>query len=515
MASTSRILFIFSLFFGIAQAEDLIPEGKIVLAHYMTKMVPGDSGERVWADPDLHDPNGKTAALGGLYLTLPMWATERPKMSLEEAVEFEIRAAKQLGVDGFQFYYPLFRTPRPLADYNRIIAAFIEAADARHPGFSVCLCPSIGGAHPDLAESDRIEIWGSAIQQLLDETGDSPAWLRTKSGALLFYHWVNDSFADGVPHLAQTAAQVEKIAAAFDRLAKRAGAEIDWVFHLRRTERDPAYLDSVLENFPAVWSWVEADDEPDFWDHVAGRCRESGTAYTQTVYPDYFTSKVYEIGDQHYRLLAVDEALEIGPAGLERHYRQTDLARGQTNLLRAAIERDAEIINYATWNDWPEGQHLGPEATHNFGPSILLRHFAAEWRGEKSPFSDEDVAIAFYKKHPSMAAAEFQIAIDVKSARDEPEAEDEIQIVTILRSPAVLSLNGSEIGEVEAGFRISAAAIPDSGEVKIELKRDGEIFLELNPPQRISKSPKRIDRLTYSFSSRFRKEFEALFGSEN
>jgi hypothetical protein len=493
-------------------AESLVPEGKLVLAHYMTKMVPGASGERIWASPELHDPAGSTAALGGLYLTLPMWAVLRPEMSLEAAVDFEIRCARRMGVDGFQFYYPFFKTLEPMRDYNRIVREFVRVAALRHPGFKVTLCLSLGGEFTELKEAQRVELWGGALKELLDETGASPVWLRTRSGALLFYHWVTDGFVDGVGHLAERPEHVEKMAAAFARLAKRSGHAMDWVFHVRRTADDAPYIDAILRRFPAVWGWVEVDDEPAFWDRLAKRCAEKGVAFTQTVYPDYFTSKVYRLNDEHYQMLSEQEALKLGPQRIERHYRQTDLARGQARLLQSAITRGAQLINYATWNDWPEGQHLAPEASHNFGPSLLLRHFAAKWRGQPSPF--KNVAAVFFKKHPSTVAPARAIAVKVKSRRNDPAAEDEVQLVSILSAPARCVFNGADAGPVAAGFRITSLSLPKDGPMRVQLLRadDGKPMLDFSTPLGITRSPLRVDRLTYSYSCDFDGEFRALFG---
>ena len=497
---------------SFAADTSLLPEGKLVLAHYMTKMVPGTSGERVWASPELHDPNGSTAALGGMYLTLPMWSVLKPDLSLEDAADFEIRCARQMGVDGFQFYYPFFKSPEPLRDYNRIVRAFLHAAETRYPGFKITLCLSLGGQFSELKEPQRLEIWGTALKELLDETASSPAWLRTRAGSLLFYHWATDGFADGVPELATTPEHVAKIAAAFERLATRCGQPIAWVFHVRRTEHDAAYTDAILQHFPAVWGWVEVDDDPAFWDRFAKRCTEKGVAYTQTVYPEYFTSKVYALGDKTYRLLPAAEALKLGTQGIERHYRQTDLAKGQARLLQAAIDRNAQIINYATWNDWPEGQHLAPEANHNFGPSLLLRLFAAKWRGQPPPLND--VAAVFFKKHPSTSAPAHPIAVQVKSRRNDPAAEDEVQLVTQLSAPARCAFNESDTGIIAAGFQITALPLPKDGPMRIRLfrEKDATALIDFTTPIGITRSPARIDRLTYSYSSNFVEEFRALFG---
>ncbi|MEY4485069.1 MAG: hypothetical protein RL693_2521 [Verrucomicrobiota bacterium] len=491
----------------------LVPEGKLVLAHYMTKMVPGGSGERDWASPELHDPKGSTAALGGLYLTLPLWSVLKPDLSLEEAVDFEIHCARQMGVDGFQFYYPFFKTEAPLRDYNRIVRAFVQTAAKKYPGFKIALCLSLGGEYPELKEAQRIEIWGAALKELLNETATSPAWLRTRSGSLLFYHWATDGFADGADHMATTPEQIEKVAGAFAKLATRSGQAIDWVFHVRKTENDPPYIEAILKNFPAVWGWVEVDDDPAFWDRLAKRCAETGVAYTQTVYPEYFTSKVYALGDKHYQLLPVTEALKLGTGGIERHYRQTDLARGQARMLQSAIDRNAQIINYATWNDWPEGQHLAPEANHNFGPSLLLRHFAAEWRGQPSPLKDK--AILFFKKHPSTAQPPNPIAVKVKSRRNEPTAEDEVQLVTNLTSPARCEFNGRDAGQVSAGFQITSLPLPADGPMHVRLlnHETDKAIIDFTTPLGLTRSPLRVDRLTYSYSSNFTEEFRALFGN--
>lgn len=489
------------------RAEPLVSE-KLVLAHYMTRMVPSPEGERVWDSPELYDPQGRTAAIGGLYLSLPMWTQKRPNMSLSEAVDFEIRTARAMGVDGFQFYYPFYQKSVALDSYNEIIREFIRVADARYPGFKVSLCLSLGGRYPEMTEAERVETWGSAIQRLLQDTAASPAWLRTRDGALLFYHWATEGFAEEVHHMARTADEVKAVAGAFQKLAKYCGEEIAWVYHVRKLGYDPDYVSAILTHFPAVWGWVESDEESEFWDDLAKHCEQEGVAYTQTVYPDYFTSKAYARGDEHYQLLSVDEALQRGEEGIERHYRQTDLAKGQALLLQAAIDRKAQIINYATWNDWPEGHQLAPEINHNFGPSLLLRHFAAKWRGEPRPF--EDVAIAFFKKHRSTATPTHSIHVKVKSRRNDPVAEDEVQLVTILSAPAEVVCNGSS-RQVPEGFTITSFPMPEDTRVKATVIRNGRVAAELETPVEITSNPNRTDRLTYSYSSRHDQELNRVF----
>ena len=49
---------------GILSADD----EKLVIAHYMTDMVPETRRRPIrWVEPELADPNGSSAAVGGLH----------------------------------------------------------------------------------------------------------------------------------------------------------------------------------------------------------------------------------------------------------------------------------------------------------------------------------------------------------------------------------------------------------------------------------------------------------------
>lgn len=101
----------------------------------------------------------------------------------------------------------------------------------------------------------------------------------------------------------------------------------------------------------------------------------------------------------------------------------------------------------------------------------------------------------------------------VKGARDQPEAEDVVQIVTLLTAPAQLVLKERDLGVVEGGFRITTAAYPeDDGPLRLQIIRGDDQIVDFTTPIGITHSPRRTDRLTYSYSSRFPEEFRAIFG---
>lgn len=484
---------------------------KLVIAHYMTDMVPRtDRPLSRWINPELADPNGSTATLGGIHQTVPMAALHLKDADLTKAVDFEIRAARQLGLDGFQFYYPLTDNTRLLTHaYNPIIREFIRLSDQRYPGFRISICLSHPFTGKPVPEAERIAKWSEPVRQLLADTSKSKAWLRTVRGSLLLYLWVGDQLAEGVGNLAYNREQMNRVGAAYRKFSKAVGTPIDYVYQVRRPEIDPPYVDAILKNFHAVWGWTASEENIEFWDYLAKRCKQAGVVYTQTVYPDYYTSKVYRKGKHDYNFLTTKQAIETGVEGLERHYRVTDLAQTQIKLLQRAIKHDVPIINYATWNDYPEGHHLAPEAAHNFGPSLLLRHFKRQWKtGTQTVERDE--AIVFFKKHRHDAKPRFQIALEIKSANKDVANEDRIELVTLLTEPAECFINVRSFGIVPAGLQVNS--IPSApGAARVRIEREGKTIISFETPVAITEKPLRTDRLTYSYSSAYDREFKKLF----
>ena len=484
---------------------------KLVIAHYMTDMVPQTNRTPIrWVDPELADPRGSTATVGGLHQTKPMAFLHLPNMDLVQAVDFEIRAARQLGVDGFQFYYPLVDNTATLAPrYNQIIRTFIQLSETRYPGFRVSLCLSHPNSQKATSEAERIALWSPSIRNLVQATRDSPAWLRTDSGSLLFYLWVGDALADGVGNLAQSAEQVRKVGQAYQRLSRAIGTPIEYVYQVRRPELDLIYIDSIARTFSAVWGWTASEENIAFWDGLAYCCKETGCLFTQSVYPDYYTSKVYRKGSTNDAVLPNARALKIGLAGIERHYRITNLAGTQIQLLRRAIKHDVRIINYISWNDFPEGHHLAPEVNHNFGFSLILRYFKERWKNPAVRL-EEDQAIVFYKKYRHDVQPDYSVTLKIKSANKDLASEDRVELVTLLREPAICYLNEKPLGLVREGLQIHS--IPSQpGPVRVRIVRRGQQVIRFQAPELISGTPFRTDRLTYSYSSVFQREFDRLF----
>src|ERR1700761_1781142 len=99
---------------------------KLVIAHCMTNIIRYQGHEYEDSCNPLYYPEkgNITETLGGLTQVKPMDNELRAGMTLDQAVEFEMRAALRSGIDAFQLYYPLGTN-----SWDEIIKAYFRVAE--------------------------------------------------------------------------------------------------------------------------------------------------------------------------------------------------------------------------------------------------------------------------------------------------------------------------------------------------------------------------------------------------
>lgn len=139
---------------------------KLVIAHCMTNII-RFKGHKLEdsCDPDYYTAgNNITGVFGGLTQVNVLEDPVLKNASLEEAVEFEMRAAIRSGIDGFQFYYTLGNTGD-----DSIIEAYLRVATKKKIDFKFTFCIS----HPSgSTERAKIESFARRINGILDAAGD-------------------------------------------------------------------------------------------------------------------------------------------------------------------------------------------------------------------------------------------------------------------------------------------------------------------------------------------------------
>ncbi|HEY4147784.1 MAG TPA: endo-1,3-alpha-glucanase family glycosylhydrolase [Chitinophagaceae bacterium] len=478
---------------------------KCVIAHCMTNII-RYKGHKLEdsCDPGYYSSTGNsTASLGGLTQVNVLEDPVLREASLDQAVEWEMRAALRTGIDGFQFYYPLGNT---ISD--TIIRAYLRVATQKKIPFKFTLCIS----HPSgSTEAQKIAAFATRINSILDDAGrNNDHWLRTPDGRLIVYMWYGENLAD-IPAAQHDFTEAYYVARAYKRLADAVHEKFACIFSINENISD-ARLADYLDYFPATWVWTLPYSDQYIGKKIAAASRRRHRTFTGSAFADFYTSKLLQKGSWNMYHQAAD-AVAAGIGGVERKYIATGLSLNFRKLLEFAISEDAPIINIITWNDYPEGHHLAPEANHNDGFAQLLLYYKQLWKKENPLPGSKEIAIAFFKKYRHDAEpSPYNIPVVAFQQETIPwAAEDSIEVVTLLRQPATLLLNGNSF-QVAAG--LVATRIPSRpGAITVQVNRNGHSILNLAPPEWITAKPYRTDRLTYAISSDYSRFHEDIFGN--
>jgi hypothetical protein len=209
----------------------------------------------------------------------------------------------------------------------------------------------------------------------------------------------------------------------------------------------------------------------------------------------------------------VEDAVKAGIPNVDRKYVITGLSYNFRKLFEFGISHNVSIMNVITWNDYPEGHHLAPEANHNYGFSVLLNYYKNSWKGMPSPYGDRDVAVSFFKKYKhTVKPMPYDIPVVSFEEGALPEKyEDSIDVVTILPASASLRVNGQTV-PVNAGLQSTRFA-SRPGPVEVAVLRNNKPAVLFTTPEWITDKPYRADRLTYIISSEDAAYHHYLFGT--
>ncbi len=481
-----------------------LTDKKLVIAHCMTNII-RYKGHKLEdsCDPAFYSPDSNISApLGGLTQVKVMADEYLSSASLDEAVEFELRAAIQSGIDGFQFYYTLGND-----SWDEIIRAYFRVVKAKNIDFKFTFCIS----HPSgTNEETRIADFARRMNSILDEVGrNDPHWFRTPDGRLIIYTWYGDSLADIPADLKGLPAQYY-IANAFTKLENAVQEKFACIISINeQISKDK--LNHYLDYFPAVWLWTLPFTDHYIGNMVAAECKKRKRVFTGSTFPDFYTSKLLKKGSWDMFHFAAD-AVKAGIAQTERKYIVTGLSYNFRKQFEFAIDNDVPVMNIITWNDYPEGHHLAPEINHNDGFSILLQYYKSVWKNQSSPYAGKDIVVAFYKKYNhSTTPSPYNIpVVEIEKAGVPVKYEDSIEVVSILKERGDIVVGGKK-RTVDAGLQAVKFA-PVAGAVEVSLQRNNNEVEKLVCPEWRTDKPYRTDRLTYTFSNQSASFYKTLFG---
>ncbi|GHT38198.1 hypothetical protein FACS189427_12130 [Planctomycetales bacterium] len=501
-----------------------VTDKKIVLAHFMTgAFVRASQFRDRFLSYEDFVPDSITANVGGESQILPQDYYFNFNKSSVEAAAFHIKAAKRLGIDGFQFFYPFPPGEVFQKNYNNIIIDFFKAAETAGVDFkfSLCLC----SPPMDKPEDEKIEVFAKGFREILDAVGENNRfWTKTPDGRFLTYLWVGDMLTDAVKEAGwdfrkKADTVVPRIAYAYEKLSHKIGIDQAYIYQIRWVD-DPNYITRSLEYFPAVWNWTENMSNKQDWLNLAKLCKEKKRTFSQGVYPDYYGSKLYRKDKNGYDMYHfLKDVKNLKPEDVEHDYYYAGITDVYLDFLERILTTDTPLVSFITYNDYAEGHHLAPEINHNFGFAVLFNHYKNIWQGHPEK-NDKEFAVLAYKKYRHDIVPEpFDISFRGKNNQRflfEPETDDFIHIVTYLKKPAEIVLNGKKIATAEGNGKIEVFKVPAlPGKVELQVKRHNETFLQLAGTEWITDKPFRTDRLTYCISTEYENYYSDIFGKDS
>ena len=530
---------------------------KLVMAHHMTGVAPLLNPQM---DLRAYYPDGSTAQVGGLNMTAPMLLFNTPKniadmpvaslsfnnpaylAYLDQFAEHEVRSAKLLGVDGFEFFFPAALSPNDAKRYQLMIEKYFAAADRLNLEFYFTLdiahfAPVAGLPNGADSENKRLDSYAQNILQVMNSPAikDSKHWLRAPDGRFVFYTWKAVPISPTVKSIPQllaskrgVRAEVEDVARAFDALEAKIGKPCAFVFRIEdlreNTPQSREFVESLLDYFPALTGWFPTylkEDTQD-WDFIRARCKARGRTFIQNAYPEMYMSKL-DSKSKNKRIFSPLQLKGLPISDFTRNHVAGGLSKNFRQQLQIGVDEDLGAIDLVTWNDFLEGHHLAPELNHDFGFAILLNYYKKLWRGQSAEQAiDKDVAIVFYKKHALNAlASRFNIPTTKMSWSSMSQQEweqlekddDHIEIVTLLTQEATLFFRGKKVGTVPRGLHSTVLPLTP-GQVSLQVQRNNKTFIDLVAPEWITDKPYRNDRLTVSYSSESATFYQEIYGKD-
>lgn len=499
---------------------------KYVMAHFMTGAFVRDSEfrDRFLSYEDFA-PDGITANVGGESQILPIDYYFNFKKTPIEAATFHIKAAKKLGIDGFQFFYPFPPGEQFQLNYDNTIIDFFKAAETAGVDFkfSICIC----GPPMDKPEDEKIEVFAKGFRRILDAVGeDNKFWAKTPDGRMITFLWVGDMLTDAVREAGwdfrkKAETVVPRIAYAYEKLAHKIGVDQAYFYQIRWVD-DADYVRLALEYFPGVWNWTENMQHKEAWLNLAKQCKNNKRTFSQGIYPDYYGCKLYP-KKPGTMLHFLKQVAEIKPEDVQHDYYHAGVTDVYLDYLKRMVETDSPIISFITYNDYAEGHHVAPEINHNFAFSVLFNHYKNIWLGTPEKNDTEFAVLAYKKYRDEIVPDPFNIDVKPMHAPDtffDPSTDNFIHAVTFLKKPADVMLNGRKIGkakgkgEIEV-FKVSMQDVVKSGKVELTILRNDKPTIQLTGTEWITEKPFRTDRMTYAVSSEYETYYSDIFGKES
>lgn len=376
---------------------------------------------------------GKFLAEGGYIRERPLPRRPRPEPNWAVLdMGDEIKAAHDIGLDGFQFN---IGSVEPKSVYMVSLRNMIEAANAGPAGFKIAL-----SLDADILKNTSVDLIAAAVLEL----AKNPGVARHSDGRLLL-----GAFAPEQWETRRWKEVLQKLSA---------GGEKVYFF--------PTFLD-VAKTF----EFIDLIDGASMWGadrlseikrlkRVARQTKKAGKAWASPVWPQDFRPKNRWFAEA----------------------RNSELFRASW---QAAMEVDSDAVNICTWNDYSEGSEIRPSTSIQYAFYDLASFYIAWFKSGARPAVTEDILYYFHRIESTEAAGTgtaqpFRFSSGFLNRLTNPACND-IELLAFLKEPGeieIVTAKGSSRLKAKSGITsFRTPLVP--GKVSFRINRGNKIVLSL------------------------------------
>lgn len=443
--------------------------------------------------------------LNGRYRTQqPEIAFMLNPMLTEDALAYEIQAAKKMGIDGFKFPI-LVATNRYYTDrFIRIITQYVNTAEKRGIDFTFSIQLMLQRNKEKMTEEEMYLTMEKRLGELLKNTKYSSKWLRNNKEEIVIFTKETDDILDetnklSVKEFVENPELFVQIKAVFDRLEASSGTEIAFVYE-SKFPFNVKYNSEILNHFSAVSQNKYTMAYKKGVVSLRELCKRKNKPFIQNVFPDQLSSQMVL---KHNNRKVIENSSTSKKLDLKEVFVRTQclkLSGTYRELLEDAVKNDVEMIDVSSWNYFDEGSHIAPEAHHGYGYGLLLKYYKQLWLNNDNVKADKEVLMTSYKTYHSDFNKDTNVEVKYGVKFFEVGSEDSIEVVTLLNEPADVFCNGEYLGMAPAG--VHAFYVEHRlGSVNVSVKRGSKQIMGYTTPKEIIDEPEKMDWMTYTFTN--------------
>ncbi|KXX67177.1 hypothetical protein [Flammeovirga sp. SJP92] len=416
---------------------------------------------------------------GKLRMCIPLVSQLWVPLTLDDALAHEIRMAKKMGINTFRFPFFISNTNSYTDSFIEVVHKYLEVAEKRNIDFKFSI-EIIIRRPAKLNHSAFLEQAKHKLRKIYDNKIGNTRWLKDQNGDIMVFvkspeHIHHDFNANSK---IKTGKEVTPKLMEIKNYYKYLFEDVYGTFSLvyfNNFVKDMEFAKNVLQHFSSMYYPPFKQFRVNEMNRIANICKKNKAPFIQPVYANYLDSRLKKKSDKKY--IGKNSRNNYVPKDLFVNSLPTNFTQDFRKTLDFAVQRDAQIIDITSWNNFDHGTHISPELHTEFAFGEILRYKLKEWKKESDDLHEQCIVSQF----KPLDTNGITVNENVNPFNKKGVNRSKIEIITLLNKKASLYVGSQYIKEVEAGLDY-VLVDKDSIKGKINIVRDHSKIIEYSIP---------------------------------